>query len=103
MQVQAKTGSAAPAAPSVSKPNVNVASAKTSAVKVEQSMPKDQVTLSPAAKEMVKSVSTASNKTAAPASNGIQSAKRAIDAGNYTVLGTAVSGSVVVVLVNPLM
>ena len=79
----------------------NAVPSKTGALKSEQPQPEDQITLSPAAKEISKNVSNVSNTQAAPA-NAVQNAEKAIASGNYTVLGTSSAGRVVVVLVDPL-
>jgi anti-sigma28 factor (negative regulator of flagellin synthesis) len=90
MQVHAQSNSVAVAAVSS---NANAAAFKKATANVQKTQPKDQVTLSPAAKAISKNGSSESV-------SNTDAVEKAINSGNYTVLGTMAGGSVAIVLID---
>lgn len=79
-----------------SKPNI--AGAAAGAVKTEQSLPMDKVTLSQAAKTMT--LNNTPDTNPAVNTSGAPSAESSINSGDYTIIGTELSGHIVMVLID---
>lgn len=84
-----------------SKPNI--AGAAAGEAKTEQSLPMDKVTLSEAAKTMTLNNTPDTNpaaNTSSVSASGALSVESSINSGNYTIIGTELSGHIVMVLID---